>query len=103
MKLLTFLYFKDTTGLWNYEEMPPPPSIHSYKPETAQIQDLNETLQPAGKIWPSLVTITFNLPYNINGLRNTSNTQVNKILICLSFLIFLIFIFTFKPFFPMIH
>ncbi|CAG8644555.1 17808_t:CDS:2 [Rhizophagus irregularis] len=65
----------DTTGLWNYEEMPPSPSIHSYKPETAQIQDLDESLQPAGKIWPSLVTVTFNLPYNVNGLRNTSNTQ----------------------------
>ncbi|GBC06882.1 hypothetical protein RclHR1_07110007 [Rhizophagus clarus] len=51
--------------------MPPPPSIYSYKPKTAQIQDLDESLQPARKIWPSLVTVTFCLPYNVNGLRNT--------------------------------
>ncbi|CAB4391055.1 unnamed protein product [Rhizophagus irregularis] len=65
----------DTTGLWNYEEMPPPSSIHTYKPETAQIQTLDESLQPAGKIWPSLVIVNFCLPYNVNGLRNGQNTQ----------------------------
>ena len=50
--------------------MPPPPSIYSYKLETAQIQILDESLQPAGKIWPSFVTISFRLPYNVNGIRN---------------------------------
>jgi hypothetical protein len=75
MKLLTLLYFKDTTGSWNYEEMPPPPSIHSYKPTTAQVQILDESLQPAGKIWSSFVTISFRLPYNVNGIRNA---HVNK-------------------------
>jgi hypothetical protein len=74
------LYSKDTTGLWNYEEMPPPPSIHSYKPETAQIQILDESLQPAGKIWPSLVIVNFCLPYNVNGLRTSQNTQVKSYL-----------------------
>jgi hypothetical protein len=49
--------------------MPPPPSIYSYKPESAQIQTLDESLQPAGKIWPSFVTISFRLPYNVNGIR----------------------------------
>lgn len=56
--------------------MPPPSSIHTYKPETAQIQTLDDSLQPAGKIWPSLVIVNFCLPYNVNGLRNGQNTQV---------------------------
>ncbi|CAB4482019.1 uncharacterized protein OCT59_029483 [Rhizophagus irregularis] len=61
----------DTTGLWNYEEVPPPQSIHSYDPTTAQVQILDESLQPAGKIWSSFVTISFRLPYNVNGIRTT--------------------------------
>ncbi|GBC06884.1 hypothetical protein RclHR1_07110009 [Rhizophagus clarus] len=60
----------DTTGLWNYEKMPPPPSIHTYKPTTAQVQILDESLQPAGKIWSSFVTISFRLAYYVNGIRN---------------------------------
>jgi hypothetical protein len=80
LKYLFTLILKDTTGLWNYEEMPPPPSIYTYKPETTQIQILDESLQPAGKIWPSLVLVNFCLPYSVNGLRNAQNTQVKNFL-----------------------
>ncbi|RIA99412.1 trypsin-like cysteine/serine peptidase domain-containing protein [Glomus cerebriforme] len=61
----------DTTGLWNYESMPPPPSIHLYKPAAAQVQTLEESLHPGGKIWPSFVIVNFRLPYYVNGLRTT--------------------------------
>jgi hypothetical protein len=54
--------------------MPPPPAIHSYEPATAQIQILDESLHPAGKIWPSFVALDFHLPYLVDGMKST---QVN--------------------------
>ncbi|RGB42648.1 trypsin-like cysteine/serine peptidase domain-containing protein [Rhizophagus diaphanus] len=59
----------DTNGLWNYEKMPPPVSIQSYEPVTAQFQTFNELLQPVGKIWPSFVFINCFFPHNVDGLR----------------------------------
>ncbi|CAG8601096.1 9341_t:CDS:2, partial [Racocetra fulgida] len=35
----------DTTGLWSYTEMPPPPVIHSYEPITASYQTLHASLR----------------------------------------------------------
>ncbi|RIA99361.1 trypsin-like cysteine/serine peptidase domain-containing protein [Glomus cerebriforme] len=61
----------DMTGLWNYEVMPPPPAIHSYEPATAHIQILDESLHPAGKIWPSFVALDFHLPYLVDGMKST--------------------------------
>jgi hypothetical protein len=49
--------------------MPPPLSIQSYEPVTAQFQTFNELLQPVGKIWPSFVFINCFFPYNVDGLR----------------------------------
>ncbi|RIA90832.1 trypsin-like cysteine/serine peptidase domain-containing protein [Glomus cerebriforme] len=61
----------DTTGLWNYEDMPPPVSIKTYKPVTAQFQAFNEPVQPiVGKIWPSFVMINFYLPFNVDGIKS---------------------------------
>jgi len=68
------LHYEDTTGLWNYEVMPPPPAIHSYEPATAQIQILDESLHPAGKIWPTFAALEFHLPYLVDGMKST---QVN--------------------------
>lgn len=60
---------EDTNGLWNYEKMPPPVSIQTYEPVTAQFQTFNELLQPVGKIWPSFVFINCFFPHNVDGLR----------------------------------
>lgn len=49
--------------------MPPPVSIQSYEPVTAQFQTFNELLQPVGKIWPSFVFINCFFPHNVDGLR----------------------------------
>ncbi|GBB86615.1 hypothetical protein RclHR1_00130056 [Rhizophagus clarus] len=59
----------DTNGIWNYENMPPPVSIQTYEPVTAQFQTFNELLQPVGKIWPSFVFINCFFPYHVSGLR----------------------------------
>ncbi|CAG8542542.1 3371_t:CDS:2 [Funneliformis caledonium] len=58
----------DNTGLWNYEEIPPPKTIYSYKPDTARVPILNESLHPSGKVWPSFVKIECYLPYLIDGI-----------------------------------
>ncbi|CAG8506021.1 3909_t:CDS:2 [Cetraspora pellucida] len=58
----------DTTGLWNYTEMPPPPIVHSYEPITASYQTLHASLSPAGKVWPSFVLLEYRLPYLVDGM-----------------------------------
>ncbi|RIB12352.1 trypsin-like cysteine/serine peptidase domain-containing protein [Gigaspora rosea] len=58
----------DTTGLWNYTEMPPPPVVHSYEPITASYQTLHSSLGPAGKVWPSFVLLEYRLPYLVDGM-----------------------------------
>ncbi|KAL1915204.1 uncharacterized protein VTP21DRAFT_7480 [Calcarisporiella thermophila] len=61
----------DTTGLWHFTEMPPPPKVHSYVSATASFPTLDESLHPAGLLMPSFVAIDFQLPYLVDGMKNT--------------------------------
>ncbi|CAO3614758.1 unnamed protein product [Cunninghamella echinulata] len=61
----------DTTGLWEYKDMPPPPSTIAYTPSTAAIQQLDASLAIAEKLMPSFVAIDFYLPYLVDGMKAT--------------------------------
>ncbi|KAL1915309.1 uncharacterized protein VTP21DRAFT_6767 [Calcarisporiella thermophila] len=60
----------DTTGVWDFVEMPPPPNTHFYTPSTASFPDLDQSLHPANLLMPSFVAVDFHLPYLVDGMKN---------------------------------
>ncbi|SAL99643.1 hypothetical protein [Absidia glauca] len=64
----------DLTGVWDYQDMPPPPStkdIPAYTPSTASFPPLDMSLALAEKLMPSFVAIDFYLPYLVDGMKAT--------------------------------
>ncbi|KAI8089508.1 trypsin-like cysteine/serine peptidase domain-containing protein [Halteromyces radiatus] len=62
----------DLTGVWDYKDMPPPPSSHlAYAPSTASFPPLDTSLALAEKVMPSFVAIDFYLPYLVDGMKAT--------------------------------
>ncbi|CAO3591787.1 unnamed protein product [Absidia cylindrospora] len=62
----------DLTGVWDYQDMPAPPSSKdAYKPSTASFPPLDTSLALAEKIMPSFVAIDFYLPYLVDGMKST--------------------------------
>ncbi|KAI8369306.1 trypsin-like cysteine/serine peptidase domain-containing protein [Radiomyces spectabilis] len=61
----------DLTGLWDFEDMPPPPPRLSYTPSTATFPTLDSSLALAQKLMPSFVAIDFYLPYLVDGMKAT--------------------------------
>ncbi|ORX94491.1 trypsin-like serine protease [Basidiobolus meristosporus CBS 931.73] len=61
----------ELTGLWHYDNMPPPPAIHSYSPATASFPNLEGNMKLAGELLPSFVAIDFHIPYLVDGMKDT--------------------------------
>ncbi|KAI8338055.1 trypsin-like cysteine/serine peptidase domain-containing protein [Chlamydoabsidia padenii] len=64
----------DITGVWDYQDMPPPPSSKetlAYTPSTASFPPLDTSLALAEKLMPSFVAIDFYLPYLVDGMKAT--------------------------------
>ncbi|KAI7866010.1 trypsin-like cysteine/serine peptidase domain-containing protein [Spinellus fusiger] len=61
----------DLTGLWDFNDMPPPPNDLSYTPSSATFAPLDSSLAIAEKLMPSFVAIDFYLPYLVDGMKAT--------------------------------
>ncbi|KAF9382125.1 hypothetical protein CPC16_009509 [Podila verticillata] len=61
----------DSTGLWDFTELPPPPPSQPYAPATAIYPTINPALHPAPIIMPSFVAIDFHLPFLVDGMKAT--------------------------------
>ncbi|KAI9252321.1 trypsin-like cysteine/serine peptidase domain-containing protein [Phascolomyces articulosus] len=61
----------DMDGLWEYTDMPPPPSAPSYKPSTASLPPLDSSMELSKQLLPSFVAIDFYLPYLVDGMKAT--------------------------------
>ncbi|CAO3590341.1 unnamed protein product [Absidia cylindrospora] len=64
----------DLSGVWDYQDMPPPPSSKdalAYTPSTASFPPLDTSLALAEKLMPSFVAIDFYLPYLVDGMKAT--------------------------------
>ncbi|ORX44948.1 trypsin-like serine protease [Hesseltinella vesiculosa] len=61
----------DVTGVWDYEDMPPPPKTLAYQPSTASLPPLDASMALAAKLMPSFVAIDFYLPYLVDGMKAT--------------------------------
>ncbi|KAG1470933.1 hypothetical protein G6F56_002406 [Rhizopus delemar] len=61
----------DKTGLWDFTDMPPPPTTIPYSPSTASFPPLDPSLALAEKLMPSFVAIDFYLPYLVDGMKAT--------------------------------
>ncbi|KAJ3408213.1 serine protease, partial [Chytridiales sp. JEL 0842] len=61
----------DSTGLWDYTDMPPCLGRATFTPHTATHMDLDVSLGPGRHILPGIVLIEFNMPFIIDGVLNT--------------------------------
>ncbi|KAG0781776.1 hypothetical protein G6F22_009414 [Rhizopus arrhizus] len=61
----------DKTGVWDFTDMPPPPTTIPYSPSTASFPPLDPSLSLAEKLMPSFVAIDFYLPYLVDGMKAT--------------------------------
>ncbi|KAG0083211.1 hypothetical protein BGZ92_010989 [Podila epicladia] len=61
----------DSSGLWDFTELPPPPPSQPFKPATAIYPTINPALHPAPIIMPSFVAIDFHLPFLVDGMKAT--------------------------------
>ncbi|KAG1054304.1 hypothetical protein G6F46_007562 [Rhizopus delemar] len=61
----------DQTGVWDFTDMPPPPTTIPYSPSTASFPPLDPSLSLAEKLMPSFVAIDFYLPYLVDGMKAT--------------------------------
>ncbi|KAG0322816.1 hypothetical protein BG000_002785 [Podila horticola] len=61
----------DSSGLWDFTDLPPPPPSQPYTPATAIYPTINPALHPAPIIMPSFVAIDFHLPFLVDGMKAT--------------------------------
>ncbi|KAG0347221.1 hypothetical protein BG005_000313 [Podila minutissima] len=61
----------DSSGLWDFTDLPPPPPSQPFMPATAIYPTINPALHPAPIIMPSFVAIDFHLPFLVDGMKAT--------------------------------
>ncbi|KAJ1903172.1 hypothetical protein IWQ60_012614, partial [Tieghemiomyces parasiticus] len=63
----------DRTGIWDYTTYPPPPAVPSYEPCTTTLPKVDPKLAPADKVFHSVCTIDFYIPFLVDGAQNSSH------------------------------
>ncbi|KAJ3103726.1 serine protease [Phlyctochytrium planicorne] len=69
----------DTTGLWNYTQLPDCIGKAVFEPHTATPISLDESLGPGRIVVPSLVHVEFHLPFKVDGVVHQDHSGVGLI------------------------
>ncbi|KAJ3289473.1 serine protease [Borealophlyctis nickersoniae] len=69
----------DSTGLWDYIDLPPCIGEDVPKPHTASHISLDPSLGPARSVIPSLVHVEFHLPFKVDGVVHQVHSGIGLV------------------------